>query len=187
MSNAYGRITVGGDYRGDIGSLVRCLNKLKFHGDADADLDSIQFIAADGKVCPKGMEAVIDPRLPPDRVTINFRDGRSVFLDEATDSLINEWKDEDSYDLDCEECDLETLSGMISPWLTEGEIELGAFSLLKLEIIHYERLVIRSDGSVEYLCHSSHGDTGSTTDSYTPDVHSAKHSDGCSGLSSYLD
>jgi hypothetical protein len=153
MLDAYGTITVGGDYKGDISSLVKCLNKLKFHSDADPD--STQFVEVDGRVRANELEDVPYPDAYPNRISLEFEDGRSVFLDEASDSLIDEWRGEggDVYNTE-ETCSPELLSRMISPWLTEGAIEFAAFAECG-GTLGFSRLVVRSDGFVEFYSHGT--------------------------------
>ena len=122
---------------------------------ADFHPGSRQFVELAGRVCANELHDVPYPYAYPDRIILEFKDGRTVFLDEASDQLMNEWKGEggDAYDTE-DTCSPELLNRMISRWLIEGAIEFAAFVEQPGEL-SFSRLLVRSDGFVEIYWHSN--------------------------------
>jgi hypothetical protein len=142
MTDAYGAIVVCGDYEGNVKAIADALNRLKWSDDAG-------FVASeDGRVTLDGY-CVQYPTVYASRDIYVFKDGRRIFSDEADESVIEEWENEDG-ELDNESYSLEELSDLISPHLTKGTIELVAIGQESGCCYSYcGRLAIRSDRSAE--------------------------------------
>lgn len=146
----YGTIIVGGDYKGNLGELANVLNSFDW---CDSN-DFPKFTAYEDK----GVVGLINPRVQrptivPTRGVLAFRDGRRVYLDEASDPTIFEWQDEDN-DSEVEAYTLQQLSAIIAPSLDAGTIELVALGNEQDRYVHLDRLVIRSDGYAERHCNA---------------------------------
>ena len=144
MADAYGTIIVCGDYKGNLDAIADVLNSLKLNA------DDVQFSVRDdeGIIGLDGV-GVQYPTVFPSREIYVFGDGRRVFADESDDSVVEQWEAEGDGDLDSESYSLEELSGLISPHLTKGTIELVAVANEKNRYTYHDRLIIRSDGSAE--------------------------------------
>lgn len=165
MEHCYGTITVGGEYKGHIKTLVAGLNKFKFHGDFEPG--SEQFVEVAGRVTANKLENVPYPSAHPCRVRLKFKDGRHVFLDQASDPLINEWKKRRAHAYEFEgPCSAELLSNEIAPLLLEGAIEFAAF-VDGCGEFSFSRIVVRSDGVVE-MSHRSKGSECSVSETFVP-------------------
>jgi hypothetical protein len=109
-------------------------------------------------------------------------DGRRCFADDADESFIKQWEAEKRLWGTCnwDECTLRELSALISPHLNKGAIEFVAV-LASSEDAFYERLLVRSDGSVEYhKCVSDNcpleGGRNPTSEYYEPESSKAARS-----------
>jgi hypothetical protein len=165
MKDGYGKITVGGEYKGHIKTLVAALNKLKFHGDFEPG--SEQFVEIGGRVTANKLENVPYPSAYPYRVRLKFKDGRHVFLDRASDLLMSEWKRQRTHAYEFEgPCSAELLSREISPLLTEGAIEFAAF-VDDCGESNFSRIIVCSDGVVE-TSHRRKGSECSVSEIFVP-------------------
>lgn len=144
MADAYGTIIVCGDYEGDLDAIAEVLNSLRLNQ------DGAQFSAYDdeGIIGLDGF-GVQYPTVFPSREIYLFGDGRKVFADASDASVVEQWEADKDGDLESESYSLEELSGLISPLLTKGTIELIAVGNEKNRYAYYDRLIIRSDGSAE--------------------------------------
>jgi hypothetical protein len=140
-----GSIFVCGDYKGDLKQIANALGRLTSdypgHQSAfEVDRDKNR-IVWNGDCC--GGTSVY-----PKRHVLMLSDGHRIYADEADELAFKQWETDDG-DWDCEKCDLETVSRLVSPLLTSGTIELVLFENREYFSILYERLVVRCDGSVE--------------------------------------
>jgi hypothetical protein len=111
MADAYGTIIVCGDYEGDLDAIAELLNSFRLN---ESD---VQF------------SVYVDTDIVLDNVVVQYP---TVFLS-------REIADEDG-DLESESYSLEELSGVISPLLTKGTIELIAVANEKNRYAYYDRL-----------------------------------------------
>ena len=146
MADAYGMIIVCGDYKGDLDAIAEVLNSLKLNK------SDVQFsvYGDEGIIALDGYD-ILYPTVCPCREIYVFGDGREVFADASDASVVEQWEADEDGDVDeGEEYSLEQLSGLISPLLTKGTIELVAVATEKDRYAYYDRLIIRSDGSAEW-------------------------------------
>jgi hypothetical protein len=139
MTEPYGTIIVCGDYEGNTEAIANALNSLGLNS------DGVKFSANEEHVALENYH-VPCPTVFPERDVIRFDDGRKYFFDEADKSVIEEWE-KGNCGLEGEPITLETISDLISPFLTKGTIELVAVGYTWA--VYEERLVIRCDGYVE--------------------------------------
>lgn len=145
MSLDIGSILVCGDYKGDIKQIANVLGKLigYYPGNEPGFEANEDESKLDWNGDCWGLVSI-----DPERHSLKLSDGRRVYADEADEMILKQWE-ADGGDSDCEECDLETVSRLVSPLLTSGTIELVSFTTMQCFFISHGRLIIRSDGSVE--------------------------------------
>jgi hypothetical protein len=170
MSMDIGSILVCGDYKGDLRKIANVLGRLISY--CPGDESAFQVDENESKLDWNG-ECWGLVTIDPERHLLKLNDNRRIYADEADELTLKQWK-ADRGGSDCEECDLETVSRLVSPLLTSGTIELVSFTTIQCLFISYGRLIIRSNGSVALhgVYSASRLDEGWTqciSDRYDPD------------------
>lgn len=171
-TSAFGMIIAVGDYKGDLDAIVDVLNSLEMTADDD---DGPWRVFGDGTIGFNGTRNEY-PTVYPSSDILVFKDGRRCLLNEADESMYDEWQEEDGT-MDCERYSLEQLSNLIAPHLKKGTLELVAVAqeipvAYKSGICaYYERLIIRSNGSAE----RHHYRSSSCTRDWMQKSHKSEH------------